>query len=191
MDLKKVGLSLKDVTMKSADPGDSVAIFADKSVAAVATSEPYMSQTIKQNPGRGPHVLSSSKDYPGYIVDTIVARNDDLKQNPDKYRRFLIGIYKAINLFKSNPDEFIKLAAPHFQLSPEDFKKSIEGTLTYVSFEEASQALGTPEAHGPVYGIFDTVMGLNLENGVATQTLKAEESIDPSVISHITAKDLQ
>jgi NitT/TauT family transport system substrate-binding protein len=191
MDLKKVGLSLKDVTMKTADAGDAVATFSDPSVAAVATSEPYMSQAIKQNPGRNAHVLSTSKDYPGYIVDTIVARNDDLKQNPGKYARFLTGIYKAIRLYQSNPDDFIKTAAPRFQLAPADFKASITGTLDYVPFEEALKALGTPEAHGPVYKIFDTVMGLNLENGVATQTIKAEDAIDSSVITKITDKDLQ
>jgi NitT/TauT family transport system substrate-binding protein len=64
MDLKKVGLSLKDLSLKTSDPGDAVATFADPSVAAVATSEPYMSQTVKQNPGRNAHILSSSKDYP-------------------------------------------------------------------------------------------------------------------------------
>ena len=52
----------------------------------------------------------------------IVARNDDLKANPDKYKKFLTGIYKAVEYYKTNPADFIKLSAPHFNLSEADVK---------------------------------------------------------------------
>lgn len=191
LDLKKAGLSLKDVEMKLSEPGDAVATFSDTSVAAVATSEPYLSQTIQQNPSRQPHLLSSSKDYPGYIVDVVIARDDDLAKNPDKYRRFLVALYRAVALYKADPAKFIALAAPHFNLSPEDFKKSIDGTLDYITLDEAAGYLGKPDAPGPVFGIFDTVMDANLESGVASQKMTSAASIDNSVISKITDADLK
>lgn len=191
LDLKKAGLSLKDLEMKLSEPGDAVATFADTSVAAVATSEPYLSQTIKQNPGRKAHLLSSSKDYPGYIVDVVIARDEDLAKNPDKYRRFLVALYKAVALYKSDPAKFIATAAPRFNLSPEEFKASIAGTLEFIQLDEAAKFLGTPEKKGPIYGIFDTVMEANLETGVASQKMTSKESIDNGVIAKVTAADLK
>jgi NitT/TauT family transport system substrate-binding protein len=191
LDLKKVGLSLKDLDMKLSEPGDAVATFSDTSIAAVATSEPYLSQTIKQNPDRKAHLLSSSKDYPGYIVDVVIARDDDLATNPDKYRRFLVALYKSISLYKTDPEKFIAIAAPHYNLSPEEFKNSITGTLAYVPLDEAARFLGTPEEKGPMFGIFDTVMDANLESGVASQKMSAAGSIDSSVIAKVSEADLK
>jgi NitT/TauT family transport system substrate-binding protein len=121
----------------------------------------------------------------------IIVRQDDLKANPDKYKKFLIGIYKAINYFKTNPDDFIKLSAPHFQLSAADFKASIDGSLVYTSYDETSGFFGKPGAPGTLYGTFDTVMGLNIENGAASTKLSADKAIDNSIIASIKPDDLK
>ncbi len=73
----------------------------------------------------------------------FIVRQDDLKANPDKYKHFLIGVYKAIDYFKTNQADFIKLAAPHFKLSPEDFKASIEGSLIYTDLAESQKLMGS------------------------------------------------
>ncbi len=189
--LKDAGLSLADVRMKEIVTADSVSVFADTSIAAVVTFEPFLSQTIKNNPTRHPVPLVTSKQYPGIIVDTIIARQDDLASNPAKYRNLLIGIYKAIDYFHSNPEDFIRLAAPHLQLSPADFKASIDGSLVYTSYGDASAYFGTPAAPGTLYPIFDKVMALNLENGAADHHLVATKSIDSSVMATISADDLK
>src|SRR5262249_30793385 len=126
LELKKAGLSLKDVDLKEIATADTVAVFTDPSVPVVATYEPFMSQAVKNLPQRNPRILISSKDYPGIIIDVLTARNDDLKANPEKYRKFLRGVYKAVDYYKTNPADFIKLAAPHFNLSDADIKDILD-----------------------------------------------------------------
>ena len=135
-------MTLADLQLKQIATADSVAVFVDPSVAAVVTYQPYLSQALKVDAARHPVEIVSSAQYPGYIVDVIIVRQDDLKSNPEKYRKFLIGIYKAIDFFHKDKAQFVKLAAPHFQLSPADFEASINGSLEYTSFEEHREADG-------------------------------------------------
>jgi NitT/TauT family transport system substrate-binding protein len=191
LELHKQNMTLADLKLKEIATADSVAVFADPSLAAVATYQPYLSQVLKVDASRKPKEIVSSSDYPGYITDVMIVRREDLAANPAKYRNFLVGIYKAVNYFKTNQDEFIKLAAPHFNLSPADFKASIDGSLTYTDLATSQDLLGAPGKPGKLFGIFDTVMGLNLENGAADHKLSAAKSIDNSVIAKINDADLK
>ncbi len=182
LELKKAGMTLKDLDLKEIATADTVAVFADKSVPVVATYEPFMSQAVKNLPDRHPRIMISSKDYPGIIIDVIVARNDDLKANPEKYKKFLTGVYKAVEYYKTNPADFIKLAAPHFNLSEADVKDILDTSLVYTDYKETSDYIGAPGKPGKLYDIFNTVMELNLENGAAETKLDPNQQIDPSVI---------
>jgi NitT/TauT family transport system substrate-binding protein len=189
--LKKKGMTLEDLNVKQIATADTVAVFADPSIAAVATYQPFLSQALDKVKGRKPKVLVSSSDYPGIIVDVIIVRQDDLKANPEKYKKFLIGIFKAVEYFKTNKADFIKLAAPHFNLKPQEFADSIEGSLVYTSYKDTAEYFGSPSKPGTLFGIFDTVMGLNLENGAADHKLVAAKQIDNSIMAGITASDVK
>ncbi len=191
LELKKAGLTLKDLNLKEIATGDTVAVFADSSITAVATYQPYLSQALKTDTARKPLEIVSSEKYPGYITDVFIVRQDDLKAHPDKYKHFLIGVYKAIEYFKTNEADFIKLAAPHFKLSPEDFKASIEGSLVYTDLAESQKLMGSATTAGTLPGIFDTVMQLNLENGAADTKLSADKAFDAAVIKGLAEKDLK
>jgi NitT/TauT family transport system substrate-binding protein len=182
--LKKAGMTLKDLKMKEILTPDTAAVFADTSVAAVASFEPAMSQALTANAARKGKLLISSKDSE-IIIDVIVARQDDLKANPKKYENFLKGIYKAVSFYKDKPAEFIKLAAPHFNLSEAEVKNILDTTLVYTGLAETSAYIGAPGKPGSLYGIFATVMDLNLENGAADNKLDAAQQIDPSIIAAI------
>ena len=119
-------------------------------------------------------------------MDVIIVRQDDLAANPEKYRKFLKALYRAARYFETDRGEFVKLAAPHFNLSVADFEESIRGTLQYHSLEHAKAILGTPEKPGPLYGIFDALMQLNLENGAADEALVARDCMDSSVLAAVT-----
>ncbi|NHN89535.1 ABC transporter substrate-binding protein [Acetobacter conturbans] len=186
MELHKHGMTLADLKMKEILTSDSVAVFADPSIAAVVTYQPFLQQIMTISSSRQPKELVSSADYPDYIVDVIVARNDDLKANPDKYKRFLTCIYKAVAYYKSNPDDFAKLAAPHFDLSADEFKKSVVGSLEYTDLAQSKTYMGTPGKPGKMVDIFNTLMGLNIENGAASVHLDAARSIDSSLIAAIS-----
>lgn len=192
LELKKAKLTLADLKIKEIASADTAAVFADGSIAAVATYEPFMSQAVKASTRKGARVLISSAqpDYRGIITDIVTVRQDDLAANPGKYVRFLKGIYKAIEFSKANPDKYAELAAPHFGLSKDEVKEVLQGSLAYTPLTEAAEYLGKPGQRGKLHGIFDTVMGLNLENGAADVKLDAGQQIDNTIIAKVVAEGL-
>jgi NitT/TauT family transport system substrate-binding protein len=184
MGLKKVGLTFTDLTIKDIASADAIAIFADPQVAGVAVYEPTLTQALKTSNKPGAYIIASSKDYPGLITDVIVARTDDLKANPERYRKFLRGIYRAIDYFKANHADAVKIMAPHFKLSPEEFEEVL-ANLAYTPYEQASEFLGQGGKRGKLHDIFDQVMALNLENGAAEIILDSNQQIDNAVITDL------
>ena len=188
LELKEAGLSLDDLTVVDIATADTAAVFSDDSIAAIATYEPFMSQAIQASGRPGARVMVSSKDHPGLIIDAIIARNDDLTANPDKYRRFLSCIYQAVDFIEANPDQFAEMAGPHFGLTPEEVTGIVSSSITFNDLDEAKAYMGAPGERGMLHDIFDTVMELNLENGAAENELVAEDQIDSSVINEVEAQ---
>lgn len=183
MELAKSGLSLKDVKLKEIATADTIAVFNDTSIAAVGTYEPFMSQAVKSVTARNPKIISSSKDAPGLVLDIITARQDDLKANPEKYRKFLRGIYRAVDFFKADPKKFAEIAAPIYGLKAEEVTEIIDTSLRYTPYEEAVEFLGTDGKPGKLHPLFDEVMRLNLEFGASETKLAADQQIDNSVVT--------
>lgn len=186
LELKKQGLKLSDLQVKDIATADTGAVFADTSIAAVATYEPFMSQAVKSSTRAGAKVLLSSKDYPGIIIDVITARKDDLAANPKKYASFLKCIYKAVDYSKAEPDKYAEMAAGHFGLTAQDVKDTLASSLAYTSLGDAQAYLGKAGERGKLHDIFDEVMQLNLDNGAAENKLDSNQQIDNSVINTVS-----
>jgi NitT/TauT family transport system substrate-binding protein len=182
--LKEHGLTFADLEVRDIASADAIAVFADPTVAAAATYEPTLTQALKASNKEGAHILVSSRDYPGLITDVIVARTEDLKANPEQYRKFLRGIYRAIDYFKTNRADAVKIMAPHFKLSPEEYEELLVN-LEYTPYEQAVEYLGTSGQRGKMHDLFDTVMQLNIENGAADVKLDSNQQIDNSIITDL------
>ncbi len=182
--LKEHGLTFDDLQIRDIASADAIAIFADPEVAAAATYEPTLTQALKASNKPGAHILVSSKDYPGLITDVIVARTDDLKKNPEMYKKFLRGIYRAIDYFNANHAEAVKIMAAHFKLTPEEYEELL-ANLVYTPYEQAEEYLGTGGQRGKLHDLYDTVMQLNLENGAAEVKLDSNQQIDNSIITDL------
>jgi NitT/TauT family transport system substrate-binding protein len=182
MELEKAGMTLADVELREIATADTIAVFADETVAAVATYEPFLSQAITALPQRSPKVLVSSKDTPDLIVDVITARDDALAENPEKFAKFLRGVYRAVDFWKKDPAKFAELAAPHYGLTAAEVTEIIDTSLAYTSYEEAVAFLGDGTAPGRLHAVFDQVMALNLAFGAADVKLDAAREIDASVL---------
>jgi NitT/TauT family transport system substrate-binding protein len=185
MELKKSGLTFNDLQIKDIATADTAAVFADPSIAAVATYEPFMSQAVKNSTREGARVFLSSKDYRGIIIDIITARQDDLKANPQKYVNFLKCVYRAIDYSKEEPEKYAELVAKHYGLTTDEVKEILTTSLAYTPLADTKVYMGKPGERGTLHEIFDTVMTLNLENGAADNDLEANQQIDNTVINTI------
>lgn len=159
--LQAEGKSIKDVDLRLIATDDSLAVFEDSSIAAVATWEPMMSAIVKGTSREGAHILISSADYEGLITDVILVRTEDYQENPEKYAKFLRGIYRAIDLYIADPDKFIALSAPEFDVPDSEMKEALAG-VKYTSYEESLSYLPNGEEDGKLKEVFDAFNEINL-----------------------------
>lgn len=158
--LSQMGKGIEDVNMQLIATDDSAAIFEDTSISAVATWEPMMSSIVKGTAREGAHILLSSADYEGLITDVIIVRTEDYKENPEKYAAFLRGIYRAIDLYNSDPERFIEISAPAFNVPAAEMAESLSG-VKYTSYEESVSYMPSANGKGELSGVFDSFNTIN------------------------------
>lgn len=180
--LAQKGKSIKDVNIQLIATDDSAAVFEDDNVAAVATWEPMMSSIVKNTSREGAHLLLTSADYEGLITDVIIVRTEDLKSNPEKYAKFLRGIYRAIDLYNSDPDKFIEISAPAFDVPAAEMKEALEG-VKYTSFEESVAYLPSGDTPGKLKEVFDAFNEINVVLDLQDAPLSYQPYVDGSALN--------
>jgi NitT/TauT family transport system substrate-binding protein len=186
---RECNLSIRDTNLSDIAAADAVGVFASPDVAAVGTYEPVLSQVVATHQDRGAHIVVSSRDYADLILDIVMAHTDELAANPDKYVKFLRGIYRAIDYFYAHQEEAIPIIASHFSIMPEDFKATLPN-FRYTPYEEARTFMGTADKPGRVFEVFRETMALNLEFGSSDVELFAEDHITTDIIARVQ-KDWQ
>jgi NitT/TauT family transport system substrate-binding protein len=178
--LSEAGYSLDDVDLRLIATDDSAAVFEDSSVAAVATWEPMMSEIVANSSRDGAHILLDSSDFNGLITDIIIVRKDDYEANPEKYAKFLRGIYRAVDLFNNDPEQFLAVAAPAFEVTPDQMAIDIQG-LTYTSYEDTIEFMG---ADGPktLVPIVDSLNEINVSLDLMDEEIPYDAMIDPTLL---------
>ena len=178
---EKCGLTLADLDILHIATADGLAVFEDPSVSAVESYEPLLSQIVANTSREGAYKLVDSADHPTLIVDVWFLHNELIEKNPELIRSMLRAVYRAIDFYFDNPDRAHEIMAPNFNLTTEEMAEAFEG-LRFTTYEEALDLFGTPDAPGPFKETFDTVMQLNIEQGVADEALVYEEQVDASLL---------
>ena len=179
--LKKAGHSLSEVDMRLIATDDASAVFEDPEVAAVATWEPMLSEIVANTSRKGSSILLSSKDFNGLITDVVIANKQDYATNREKYAKLMRGIYRAVDLYKNNPDEFLKVAAPTYDVTPDVMAGDLGGVY-YTTYEDAQEFFGIG---GKPAKLKDVIAGLN-EINVDLDLMDAPISFDVMVDPTLT-----
>lgn len=179
--LAEKGLGLDQVEMRLINTDDSIAVFEDPGVAAVATWEPMMSNIVENTSRSGAKILLTSADFNGLITDVIIVRDADLAADPEKYRKFLRGIYRAVALYESDPAAFLAAAAPAFDVTPDEMAADLGG-VQYTNYEQSVAFLGTEAAPGKLAEIFADLNAINLSLDLQDTALVYERQVDPSLL---------
>ncbi|MEM6662061.1 MAG: ABC transporter substrate-binding protein [Pseudomonadota bacterium] len=178
--LSKMGHSIKDLDLKLIATDDSVAVFEDDSIAAVATWEPMLSTIVKGTSRTGSKVLISSADYEGLITDIILVNTADLKANPEKYAKFLRGIYRAIDLYGADPDKFIALSAGEFSVPDAEMKEALAG-VKYTTYEETVDYMPAG-GDGKLKEVLDAFNEINISLDLQDAPLPYAPYVDGSLL---------
>ena len=178
--LKQAGYSLDDVNLRLIATDDSPAVFEDPEVAAVASWEPMLSEIVANTSREGSKILLSSRDFNGLITDVVIVNRDDYEANKEKYAAFMRGIYRAVDLFNSDPGKFLELAAPGYDVTPEQMAVDLAGVY-YTSYEDAVEYFGTDGSEPRLKQITEDLTAINLDLDLMDEAIPYELLVDASI----------
>jgi NitT/TauT family transport system substrate-binding protein len=176
------GLTFDDLDTTIIATADAIGVFSHPSMDAVGVYEPIGEQILNSGIREGAHRLLDSADYPGLIVDVWFMDQRVIDANPELVRGYLRSMYRAIDYFEANTDHAAELMAPFFNLTPQEILDTMK-LGPFVSYEDALVFMGKPGQQGTLHPLFDDLMALNLESGLADITLSADEKINNSIIN--------
>jgi len=178
--LKQAGHSLSDVDLRLIATDDGQAVFEDPEVAALATWEPMMSEIVANTSRKGSKILLSSKDFNGLITDVVIANKSSYENNREKYAKMMRGIYRAIDLYNSDPDKFLKTAAPTYDVTP-DIMKGDLGGVYYTTYEDALEFFGIGGRKSKLKEVVDGLTDINIELDLMDAPSAYEVMVDPTL----------
>lgn len=146
--LEKAGLAEKDVTFVNISVDLAVKAFQSGALDAVATWDPYASQMTTDGAG---HVVFSSREIPGQIVDVMAAREGLLRERPQDCRKAMVAYLKTLDWLKKNPRQGFPVIAKASGLSEAETLKAMDG-VTLAGLDENASAFGR-DADGSLLGV--------------------------------------
>ncbi len=148
--LKKNGLTQADVEPVNMTAADSGTAFVAGQVDAAVTWEPALSLGANSKNG---HLLASSKELPGVIVDVLATTGETAKAKEADLRGFARAWYRALDFLAKNPDEGYAIMAKGvggWIEKPEDFKAAAGG-IQYLDKAGNAKLFGSPGKDGELH----------------------------------------
>ncbi|MGX5723252.1 ABC transporter substrate-binding protein [Shinella zoogloeoides] len=167
------GMTTKDVNLQSMRAGDAGAAFAAGRLDAAATWDPWLSKAKE----RGGHILASTADKPGLIVDTVAFRSDVIKERPDDIKNFIKAYFEAYDYWKSSPDEANAVMAKALGIGADEFNASLAG-LEFVSREKNRDYIGSAAKAGQVVDVTERGIAFYKQAGLLKDDFAASGVVD-------------
>lgn len=120
--LEKAGLEVGDVDVLHMPLADHSAAFTSGRVDYVVTFEPQRSRLLE----RGGHVIFSSADLPGEIVDVLVVGTDTLQAKAGMIRHLVDAYFNGLDSMLADPEAAAENLAGRTGLRPEQVVESWE-----------------------------------------------------------------
>lgn len=119
---------------------------------------------------------------PGTIVDTLVMRDEVLLSRRADVKKVIDGWFKALEWYKTQPDEGNRIIGAAYKLKPEEVKDIVAGIRFYDLAKNREYMVGSPAGTAPIFKVFDQASSLWKEAGVTSTTVPAQRYIDSSLI---------
>lgn len=177
--LQDDGLSYKDIKPVDMDADKAGAAFVAGSLDAAVTWEPWLTKASESGNG---HILISTRQKPGVIVDALAFRDDVLSTRKQGVSAFVQAWFDSLQYWKDHPSESEAVMAKDYNLSVQDFQSQVSG-VKFLDKAENLQMFGTETAPGPAYATFDAAGRFWKLTGVSQNApTSAKDRIDPSFV---------
>ena len=135
MALAKNGMTIADIQMVPMDPSTIVAAFTSKQIEAAGIWYPLI-DTIKPRVPDMKELASNQEFYPQTsFINTFVARNEIVEQNPEVVKKFLRVMKKAMDYRVANLDRAIELTTA-FLNAPKEVTDKVARSRKMLSSQE-------------------------------------------------------
>lgn len=172
--LKDAGMSVDDINVVDMNPGEAGTAFVAGQLDAAVTWEPFLSKATEREGG---HVVISSKDAPGLIVDSLALRRDWVEANPEAVTGLIKAYNEAYDFWKSNPDESWPIMAKSQGISVEDYKAAAKG-VTFYSPDEIASFMNAPVDQTGIQKLTSYINDFWVQEGVIPAAIDPAASID-------------
>jgi NitT/TauT family transport system substrate-binding protein len=180
--MKEYGISSDEVIFQDMPNADTAGTaFISGELDAAGTWEPWLSKASERVGG---HVLVSSKDAPGIIVDVAIARPEVLQERKAEVVAAMKAWFDAIDYWRENPQEANEIMAKEFNLQPDEFASLIE-TIRWDDKNSNLSYFGTLENKGKVFEVTQKIIDIAGEEGMISRGFSSEEIIDLNVLKEI------
>ncbi len=179
--LDEVGLSPKDISIQPFETGDAGAAFVAGRVDAAVTWEPWLSKASERKDG---HIIITSKEKPGLIVDVLAMREEVIKTRPEDVKKLIKGWYMGVDYLQKNQAEGQAIIARNFKLKPEE----TADMLTGVSFFDAKGNVGyfgSAAAPGQIYKVVAKANDVWQKAGEMKKAVDTKTIVDGTLINQI------
>jgi len=180
--MKEQGMSSSDIVFQDMQNADTAGTaFISGQLDAAGTWEPWLSKASERVGG---HVLVSSKDAPGVIVDVAVVRPEVLANRKKEVIGVMKAWFDAIEYWKNNPNEANAIMAKEFDLKPDEFADLIK-TIRWDDKDSNLSYFGSIDSKGKTFDVAQKIIDIAREDQMISKDLKANEIIDLGVIDKI------
>ncbi len=171
--LKKNGLTPKDLTVVSIDPGPAAQAFLAGQYDAVMTYEPYLS-SIRAKPEAG-KIIATTLDYP-VVMDTFGCTPKYLAENGRAARAMTQSYFEALEMIAKDPKKAYEIMGADVKQSGEQFGNSAK----YLRWQD--KAANQKFFAGELQGFLKEAGQILLEIGVIKSMPDVASTIDTSYI---------
>ena len=188
--LSQSGLSTEDkksVKLKYFnDPAAVKAAFTSKSVDAMVSWEPFLSEALAAR-GDEAHMLVSTQAATNVIADVLVCSQKTIDAAPGTLKVFVHGWFKAIEEMKKNPPAAYAMVANALKLTPEDVEGMLSG-LKLTPFADNAQFFGLTGGKAHFETLFNAAYQVYRRLGKTDASVSAMDWLDPSFVASLADK---
>ncbi|MDD5439514.1 MAG: ABC transporter substrate-binding protein [Candidatus Omnitrophica bacterium] len=170
----EAGLPLDTMTFIFRAPEDVARAFLDGEADAAVTWEPWLSRAL----GRPhTHILLSSKDRPGIIIDTLNVRDDLIKNDPRLVKGVMRGWFRAVDYCYEHPAESSAIIAPYYGIKAAEYLNQIK-RLKWSGYKEEVFFAGQHK----LAKVFDAIVKIKFMNKRIQEMPDAERAINTALL---------
>lgn len=172
--LDEAGLSPSDVDIVPMDTGTAGSSFVAGTVDAAVTWEPWIGKTKEM---KDAHVLVTSKDKPGLIIDVLFMNRKTIETRRADVEKLVSAMGRATDWYFKNTDEGDRIIAQFWKLKPEEEKETVAG-MQFMTLIENASFFGTEERPGQLFMTVEKANELWLKSKVTKQSVDAKALVD-------------